>query len=130
MNFELTIRHTAQMTLGDWLRVQMMRYSLLLLMAWGVSTVWGQTVSGLNGDGYYYITSNGDNTYYLCPAGASYVTYDVGQPYLTTNQTGQVDGSLWIIQFIGTESSYQIKHYGDNKYLTHNTSKSNTASRL
>ena len=88
------------------------------------------TVSGLNGDGYYYITSNGDNTYYLCPAGASYVTYDVGQPYLTTNQTGQVDGSLWIIQFIGTESSYQIKHYGDNKYLTHNTSKSNNASRL
>ena len=134
MNFELTIRHIAQMTLGDWLRVQMMRYSLLLLMAWGVSTVWGQTtpatVSGLNGDGYYYITSNGDNTYYLCPAGASYVTYDVGQPYLTTNTTGQVDGSLWIIQYIDTKSSYQIKHYGDNKYLTHNTSKSNTASRL
>ena len=96
--------------------------------------MWGQTapetVSGLNGDGYYYITSNGDNSYYLCPAGASYVTYDVGQPYLTTNQTGQVNGSLWIIQFIGTESSYQIKHYGDNKYLTHNTSKSDNSSRL
>ena len=89
-----------------------------------------ETESGWNGDGYYYITSNGDNSYYLYPAGASYVTYDVGQPYLTTNTTGQVNGSLWIIQFIGTESSYQIKHYGDNKYLTHNTSKSDNASRL
>ena len=108
--------------------------TMLLLLTLGSGSVWGltapETVSGLNGDGYYFITSNGDNNYYLCPAGASYVTYDVGQPYLTTNQTGQVNGSLWIIQYIDTKSSYQIKHYGDNKYLTHNTSKSNNASRL
>ena len=108
--------------------------TMLLLLTLGSGSVWGQTTpeteSGLNGDGYYYITSNGDNSYYLCPAGALYVTYDVGQPYLTTNTTGQVNGSLWIIQFIGTESSYQIKHYGDNKYLTHNTSKSDNSSRL
>ena len=108
--------------------------ALLLMATLGASEAWGQatpeTVSGLNGDGYYYITNNGNNSFYLCPAGDSYVTYDVGQPYLTTKKTGQVNGSLWIIHYIDTKSSYQIKHYDDNKFLTHNISKSDNPSRL
>ena len=96
--------------------------TMLLLLTLGSSSVWGQTapetVSGWNGDGYYYIINN-NTTYYLKPA-TTYYQNNTSMPFLTTNTTGQVPGSLWIIK---TNGDYkQIIHAVDGKYVTTNGS--------
>lgn len=70
------------------------------------------TVSGDNGDGYYYFKNKGnpaDKVWYLKPAE---ILYDVDMPYLTTNTTG----ALWIIKSNG--GCRQIIHAEDMKYVT------------
>ena len=77
-----------------------------------------ETESGWNGDGYYYIINN-NTTYYLKPA-TTYYQNNTSMPFLTTNTTGQVPGSLWIIK---TNGDYkQIIHAVDGKYVTTNGS--------
>ena len=84
--------------------------------------MWGQTTpeteSGWNGDGYYYIINN-NTAYYLKPA-TTYYQNNTSMPFLTTNTTEQVPGSLWIIK---TNGDYkQIIHALDGKYVTTNGS--------
>ena len=77
-----------------------------------------ETESGWNGDGYYYIINNGTE-WYLKPAEICYQN-NTSMPFLTTNKTGQVPGSLWIIK---TNGDYkQIIHAVDGKYVTTNGS--------
>ena len=74
------------------------------------------TVSGWNGDGYYYLINKGvpaNKVWYLKPAT---ILYEVDKPYLTTNATGEVSGSLWIIKSKG--EFRQIIHAEDMKYVT------------
>ena len=111
---------------------RMMRYALMVLtmvMA-GVTEAWGQATDY---SGYYYIASNdgyGSDPFYLCVADAGLV-YDTDQPYLTTYKTGQVSGSIWHIQKAPGEGDYYyVIHHADSKYLTHNTTKTDTESRL
>ena len=85
---------------------------LLLLVMVGANSAWGQSATLPDGDGYYYISNNG-TTWYLKPAN---VEYETGMPYLTTNKTGQVSGSLWIIKT--NSSCHQIIHAEDMKYVT------------
>lgn len=89
---------------------------LLALMAPVI--VWGQSATLPDGDGYYYITNNDNNNqYYLKPA-TIYYQDNSDMPFLTTNKTGQVSGSLWIIKTNG--DYYQIIHAEDMKYVTTN----------
>ena len=84
--------------------------------------MWGQSATLTDGDGYYYIINNGAagaNAWYLKPATK---LYDDDMPYLTTNQTGQVPGSLWIIKSNG--NFHQIIHAEDMKYVTIHDAKS------
>lgn len=82
------------------------------------------TESGLHGDGYYYI-KNFDTDYYLKPAAGSttyptnaYYQSNTNTPFLTTNMTGEVSGSLWILKKVG--DYYHIIHAEDGKYVTIN----------
>ena len=82
------------------------------------------TESGLHGDGYYYI-KNFNTAYYLKPAEAGtnsstnpYYQGNTKTPFLTTNTTGEVPGSLWILKKVG--DYYQIVHAEDGKYVTTN----------
>ena len=94
-------------------KVHTLRYALILvMMVIGVTGLWGQASTIPDDDGYYYITNN-NTDYYLKPAN---VEYESGMPYLTTNQTGQVSGSLWIIKSNG--NYHQIIHAEDMKYVT------------
>ena len=85
--------------------------------------MWGQATDVLaeNGSGYYYITNNSDasnsGAWFLKPA-TNYYNGNVETPFLSTNQTGQVDGSKWLIKQSG--SYYQIIHKVDNRYMTIN----------
>ena len=103
---------------------------MLLLLMVGVSNAWGQSVQSAtlpDGDGYYYITNNGAanaNAWYLKPA---IKLYGADMPYLTTNQTGQVSGSLWIIKSNG--NCHQIIHAEDMKYVTTNDAQWSDAHR-
>ena len=84
----------------------------ILLMVLGVNATWGQSATLTDGDGYYYI-KNYNTSFYLKPAN---VEYESGMPYLTTNTTGQVPGSLWIIK--SNSNFHQIIHAEDMKYVT------------
>ena len=86
-------------------------FIVMVMMVMGVTGVWGQS-SIPKGDGYYYI-KNYNTSYYLKPAN---VEYESGMPYLTTNLTGEVPGSLWIIKTNG--DFHQIIHAEDMKYVT------------
>ncbi|MBP5800140.1 MAG: chitobiase/beta-hexosaminidase C-terminal domain-containing protein [Prevotella sp.] len=136
MDFELMIRRIAQMTLGDWLRVQVMRFvvTLLLMMFVGVGDVWGQT----DYSGVYYIgTVDNSNGYYLCPTeewnyyqnSNPYYTNtadpDNVMPFMTTYKCKSTSGydkrkAVWIIEKHPSSNYYYIKHALDDKYLTYN----------
>ena len=96
--------------------------TLLLMLMLGVGEMWGQSATLPNGDGYYYLINKGaptDKVWYLKPATK---LYDVDMPYLTTNTTEQVPGSLWIIKSNG--NFHQIIHAEDMKYVTIHDAKS------
>ena len=78
------------------------------------------TASGWNGEGYYYIINRGlpeGSDWYLKPATAYYQD-NTETPFLTTNTTGQVAGSLWIITL--KDGYRQVIHAEDGKYVTTN----------
>ena len=74
--------------------------------------------------GYYYINSNYNTSYYICPSGDECGLYynTPNQPYLTTYQTGQVSGSVWRLQktTVNEVDYYYVIHHEDGKYLTYN----------
>lgn len=151
MNFKLMIRHMIQMTLGDWLRVGMMRFaspasilrlvvSLLLMMVIGASA-WGQDYSGV-----YYIGSTGYNkantttNYYLCPTenwnyytstSPYYTSAENGQPFMTTYQCRDgvydANNAVWIVEKKSGTEYYYIKRAFDGKFLTYNTKMGNNS---
>ena len=77
--------------------------------------------------GYYYISSNANNAYYLCPAT---VVYQSGMPFLTTYQTNKDANSLWLVMKSG--DYYAFVHVKTGQYLTLNeeVSSNATAQRL
>ena len=113
---------------------------LLLMMAAGVTTAWGQT----DYSGTYYIGSHGydaantTTNYYLCPTEEWYYyistspyhlkhsdnpNNDNGQPFMTTYQcrNGVYDATkaVWIVEK-QSNGYYHIKRALDGKYLTYN----------
>lgn len=91
---------------------------LLLLMVVGTSEVWGLT------EGLYYIKSNANQKYYLCPAIGCY--YDnIDQPHLTTYQTNGDQNSIWEVKSAGSDDNYYLIHYKTGKYLKSNSGFSN-----
>lgn len=103
---------------------------LVAMLVVGANGALGQESEDLSGT--YYITNcntNGvtseiDAKWFLCPAEGSssntnvYYNSDENTPFLTTNHTGQVPKSVWIIQKEG--DNYLIIHKEDGKYLTAN----------
>ena len=91
---------------------------MVLMMTFGINMLWGQSAELPDGDGYYYFINKGNpagNVWYLKPAT---IEYEEGMPYLTTNTTGEVPGSLWIIKSITKDKKYhQIIHAEDMKYV-------------
>lgn len=94
-------------------------------------------------DGYYYIansngysSTNTDGNYYMVPSSGEGVNlfYDGEElPYLTTYKTKRDENSIWLVKFIKKEDGYDyynIIHAIDNKYLTHNDTKTKTKNRL
>lgn len=149
MDFKLMIRRMTQMTLGDWLRVQMMHFAspastlrfvvlMFLMMFVGVSDILGQSAATLpNGDGYYYIinmeAANGghayqedaDDNWYLCPTEGNYDYLhwqgNREMPFLTThNLGGRLPKYLWRVVRKENDDYYYIIHDADSKYLTVN----------
>ena len=99
---------------------------VLLLLCGSMSSVWGQSATLADGDGYYYI-KNYNTNYFLKPAAAGpnsntnpYYQEDTNMPFLSTNTTGEAPGSLWILKRNG--DYYQIIHAEDGKYVTTNGS--------
>jgi len=89
---------------------------LLLLLTLGTTTAWGAFSEGL-----YYIKSNSDATYYLCPSIGCYYGNNVDQPHLTTFKTGGDQYSIWKIVPVENETdTYYIIHYKTGRYLKSN----------
>ena len=106
----------------------------------------------LEGNSTRYNASEPQNGYYLCPAAppanpAANYNYDAvyydgtskQKPYLTTYKKGRVNDAVWKIEYAETDNTdndnpidyYYIRYCADNnKYLTHNTSRTNTSNRL
>ena len=91
----------------------MLRYAamLVVLLVLGTTGAWGQSATQADGDGYYYI-KNYNTAYYLKPAVGSgtnpYYQGNTEMPFLSTNTTGKVSGSLWILKRNG--DYYQFIH--------------------
>ncbi len=112
-NYKLTYTTTN----GKYLRSRLLRCVLcFFLLMVASANIWGQSATLPSGDGYYYITSN-NTAYYLKPA-TNYYNSNTETPFLTTNQTGQVSGSLWIVKRNG--DYYHVIHAEDMKYVTTN----------
>lgn len=91
---------------------------MLLMMVLGVSVVKAKI-----DDGHYYIKSNANQQYFLCPAIGCYYDNNVDQPHLTTFQTNKDQNSVWEIKFVETVNSvdyYYMIHYKTGKYLRSN----------
>ena len=86
--------------------------SLLLLLVVGVNNVWGAFTEGL-----YYIKSNSNAAYYLCPSIGCYYGNNVDQPHLTTFKTEGDQYSIWKIVPTGETDTYYIIHYKTGRYL-------------
>ena len=91
--------------------------------------LWVKKASFLNGSkaivenakNLYYIRSNSDATYYLCPSIGCYYDNNVDQPHLTTFKTGGDQYSIWkIVPVENEEDTYYIIHYKTGKYLKSN----------
>ena len=103
-----------------------LQYGLLLFVLLILSPMvgWAQDLGGC-----YYIKSNDNAAYYLCPSEPCSLWYhnDAEQPFLTTNtQTGN-DRSVWYLmsEMVGDVEYYYLVHLSDdnsdvNKYLTFN----------
>ena len=88
--------------------------TLLLLLTLGSGSVWGF-------DGLYYIKSNANIDYYLCPSIGCYYENKVDQPHLTTFKTGGDQYSIWKIVPVKNETdTYYIIHYKTGRYLKSN----------
>ena len=99
---------------------------LAVMMVGGATGAWGQT----DYSGQYFIASNADATFYLCPA-EGYIFYDntdkhsnsdTGMPFLTTYKCDKEEyddkKAYWKIQKDG--DYYNIIHVLTGKYLTLN----------
>ena len=89
---------------------------LILLMIVGVVEMWGQPA-----DGFYYICSNKETQYYLCPAENCYLDGDSERPHLTTyNGFGtNLDEAVWLLKKSG--SYYYILNAYTGKFVTANS---------
>ena len=89
---------------------------LILMMIVGVNEMWGAFTEGL-----YYIKSNQNTAYYLCPSIGCYYGNNVDQPHLTTFKTGGDQYSIWKIVPVENEAdTYYIIHYKTGRYLKSN----------
>lgn len=75
-------------------------------------------LTGANLSGYYYLQSNGDKAYFMCP---SATTKEEGKPYVQTDKS-QAIKAVWKLEKISTDT-YRIKHYNNNQYLVATTTK-------
>ena len=81
----------------------------------GVNSAWGAF------NGLYYIRSNKNTAYYLCPSIGCYYGNNVDQPHLTTFQTNGDQYSIWkIVPVEGEADTYYIIHYKTGRYLKSN----------
>ena len=78
---------------------------LLLMLTVGVSKVWAID------EGLYYIKSDANTDYYLCPSIGCYYGNNVDQPHLTTFQTGGDQYSIWKIVPTSETDTYYITGY-------------------
>ena len=88
---------------------------MLLMMLLGVNASWGAFTEGL-----YYIKSNANAAYYLCPSIGCYYGNNVDQPHLTTFKTEGDQYSIWKIVPTGETDTYYIIHYKTGRYLKSN----------
>ena len=88
---------------------------MLLMMFVGVNAAWGAFTEGL-----YYIRSNSNTAFYLCPSIGCYYDNNVDQPHLTTFQTNGDQYSIWKIVPTGETDTYYIIHYKTGRYLKSN----------
>ena len=85
-------------------------------MVVGANTAWGAFTEGL-----YYIKSNANTDFYLCPSIGGYYGNNVDQPHLTTFKTGGDQYSIWkIVPVDGETDTYYIIHYKTGRYLKSN----------
>ena len=88
---------------------------MLLMMLLGVNASWGAF------EGLYYIKSNANAAYYLCPSIGCYYGNNVDQPHLTTFKTEGDQYSIWkIVPVEGETDTYYIIHYKTGRYLKSN----------
>ncbi len=90
--------------------------TLLLLMVVGVCDVKAAFTEGL-----YYIKSNSNTAFYLCPSIGCYYGNNIDQPHLTTFKTAGDQNSIWKIVPVENETdTYYIIHYKTGRYLKSN----------
>ena len=142
MNFELMIRRMTQMTLGDWLRVQIMRsalptstlrlvVSLLLMVFMGVSGARGQTDYAIYvaDKGYLKNVANGHEIDFNNFATNSKWTFTAegklqcGTTYLKENgealttTTSAADATVWTREQDANNSAKYYFKTSDNRYM-------------
>ena len=97
-------------------RMHLLRFAAcLILIVVGVGEIWGAFSEGL-----YYIKSNQNTAYYLCPSIGCYYDNNVDQPHLTTFKTEGDQYSIWKIVPTGETDTYYIIHYKTGRYLKSN----------